>query len=120
MAGLEKSMHPPADLSPESSAWWWEIENSYELEPADYKLLVLACRAWDRATQARAALKKFGLTFTDKHLVVRPRPEILMERNSVALFAKLVRQMNLPVATPPNPLTVPVNHGALQQRRLNR
>jgi phage terminase small subunit len=86
---------PPKDLSQESAAYFLSITDEYELGLSDLKILTLACRQWDRAIEARDALKK-GATYKDNHGVIRPRPEVLMERNSIQLFAKLVRALNLP------------------------
>jgi phage terminase small subunit len=91
----DKFPPPPKGLRIETQGWWREITHTFVLESSHLKLLTLACRAWDRASTAREAIAKHGLSFTDKHGVARPRPEVVIERNSSILFARLVRELRL-------------------------
>jgi hypothetical protein len=49
----------------------------------------------DRREQARDALKKHGLTFTDAKGMVRQRPEICIERDSAMAFLRAMRTLRL-------------------------
>lgn len=63
-------------------------------------LLLLAAEAWDRHLQAREALKEHGTTFENKHGDVKPRPEIMIERDSRNAFMRAVRELNLSEESP--------------------
>jgi hypothetical protein len=54
-----------------------------------------ACEAHDRAEQSATDLKKEGLKYEDRFKQPRSRPEIAIERDSEALFAKLLKQIRL-------------------------
>jgi hypothetical protein len=69
--------------------------SEFELESSHLKLLEIAARAWDRVLEARESLAKNGVTFSDRHGVLRPRPEIVIERNSSILFARMLRELRL-------------------------
>jgi phage terminase small subunit len=77
--------------------------SDYELDAHHVRLLSLAGGAWDRCEQAREALAAFGLTFTDRHGGVKPRPEIAIERDSRIAFARLVRELDLDAEPGPEP-----------------
>lgn len=91
----EKNPSPPRDLSASSAAWWRNVVATYELEPHHVTLVTAAARALDRAESARQAIARNGATYRDKHGVRRPAPEVVIERNSVVLFARLLRELRL-------------------------
>ncbi len=97
MAPKSKIPKAPAHLRPESRRWWDEIVSEFCLEPHHLKVLQLACEAWDRACEAREALKRHGLTYADARGFPRPRPEAAIARDSAVCFARLVRELNLGV-----------------------
>lgn len=115
MTDATKFPPPPKGLQPETEIWWREVVREYVLEPSHLKLLTLACRAWDRQLEARAALKKNGLTFADRHGVLRSRPEIVIERNASVLFSRLLRELRLDAAPDEAEQRIPRN--AVQQQR---
>lgn len=53
-------------------------------------LLLLAAEAWDRHLEAREALREHGVSFVNKHGDVKPRPEIMIERDSRNAFMRAV------------------------------
>jgi phage terminase small subunit len=61
----------------------------------ELRILLVACETLDRREQAREALKKHGLTFTDSKGMVRQRPEICIERDCSAAFIRAVRALRL-------------------------
>jgi len=92
----------PAHLAPETRAWWREVVRDYQLDPHHLRLLQLACEAWDRCQQARAALTEHGVVYVDRFGAPRPRPEAAIERDSRLAFARLLRELDLDVS-PPTP-----------------
>jgi len=91
----EKLPTVPTGLSQETRAWWAQVVRDYELEGGHLKLLEMACRMLDRTKEARATLKKRGLTGKDKYGVARVHPCIVIERASALAFARLLRELNL-------------------------
>ena len=103
----------PAHLKAATRAWWLGVMAEYELEPHHVRLLTLAAESWDRCVQARQALAKEGLTYTDKLGYPHPRPEVAIERDARIAFVRLVREMDLDVAPPAAASRAP----ALNRRR---
>jgi P27 family predicted phage terminase small subunit len=103
---------PPKHLRAATRRWWSEIVAEYALEPHHLRLLTLAGEAWDRAQQARGALARHGLTYTDRHKAPRPRPEVSIERDSRIAFARMVRELGLDRAPAgeSRPGAIPANH----------
>lgn len=95
-----KQPEAPKHLRADSRKWFSAVVNTYELTDAELRLLRLACEAWDRTQQAREALAKHGLVITDRYGQARPRPEVAIERDSRAAFARLVAQLALPDEEP--------------------
>lgn len=94
---------PPAHLEAATKKWFSQVASDYELQAHHTRLLTLACEAWDRGQQARQALADAGsLTYTDEHGSVRARPEIAIEKDSRIGFARLLRELALDVAPPPD------------------
>jgi phage terminase small subunit len=93
----------PVHLAAETRAWVEGVVREYQLESHHLRLLQLAGEAWDRAQQARAALKKHGVTYTDRFGQPCARPEVAIERDSRTSFARLLRELQLDVEAPPDP-----------------
>jgi phage terminase small subunit len=91
----DKTPSPPAHLSKRMKKFWISIFDSKTLKPHETLIFVKACEAHDRAEQARRVLKREGLIFTDRFDQPRSRPEITIERDSRAAFAKLLAQIHL-------------------------
>jgi phage terminase small subunit len=94
--------------------WWQTVVGDYVLEDHHLRLLEAACSAWDRMTEARIALAEHGLTYQDARGMVRARPEVAIERDARIAFARLLRELDLDVAAPPEP------HGRPPLLRSNR
>jgi len=92
---------PPRHLRPLTRKWWLNVHETHELEPHHVRLLTLACEAFDRAGAAREIISSQGMTYIDRHGQPRARPEIAIERDSRIAFARLVRELDLDVATTP-------------------
>lgn len=91
---------PPAHLSPASARWFAGVLKDYELAPHHIRLLTLAAEAWDRCVEARIAIARHGLSFTDNKGCPRARPEVAIERDSRIAFARLIRELRLDIAEP--------------------
>jgi phage terminase small subunit len=82
--------------------WWVAVLEDYDLDRHHLHLLEAACGAWDRMKQARAAIDTNGLTFTDPTGSPKARPEVAIERDARVAFARLIRELDLDVAPPPD------------------
>jgi P27 family predicted phage terminase small subunit len=92
---------PPAHLTDATRAWWIEIARVHRLEQHQLHTLQAAAEAWDRKEQARAALDKHGLSYTDDRGMIRPRPEVSIERDSVIRYLRAMRELGLQTAPAP-------------------
>lgn len=90
-----KPPDPPAHLSKKMKEFWRGVFEIKTLQSHEVLILVKACECHDRAEQARRILKKQGLTFEDRFRQPRSRPEVAIERDNKALFAKLLGQIHL-------------------------
>jgi P27 family predicted phage terminase small subunit len=88
---------PPSHLSPVMQAWWTEVVANHELQPHQLFVLQCACEAFDAKEQARKTLLKLGTVYEDAKGTLKPRPETIIERDSRAAFARLVRELGLAV-----------------------
>src|SRR5687767_6248356 len=94
---------PPEHLSEAMRSWWIVVLEGYDLDDHHLRLLEAAADSWDRMVQARDALAEHGLTFTDDRGTPKARPEVAIERDSRIAFARLVRELDLDEAPPPEP-----------------
>ena len=85
----------PPHLRKLTQAWWEGVNAEYALEPHHIKLLTLAAKSWDRATQAREAIAEHGLTYTDRFSSPRKRPEVSIAESATIAFARLCRELDL-------------------------
>jgi len=85
----------PRHLSPKTRLWWASVLEAYDVGPHELHLLTLAGEALDRCTAARQAIAKHGLVYFDPKRGPRMRPEVVVERDSRAAFARLVAQLDL-------------------------
>jgi phage terminase small subunit len=97
---LNKTPKPPRHLSASTRKWFSSVVTEFVLEDFHLRLLELCCVAWDRAQSARRGIKKHGLTYKAVNGDIRPRPEVLIERNSMVTFARLLRELALDVPPP--------------------
>ena len=94
---------PPSYLSAAMMVWWESVVEDYDLDRHHLHLLEAACGAWDGMVEARAALTVSGVTFADQNGCPKTRPEVAIERDSRVAFARLVRELDLDEAPPPQP-----------------
>jgi phage terminase small subunit len=99
-----KVYRAPAHLRPLTRAWWRSVNADYELDDHHRLLLTAACEALDRAEEARLALLKEGSFFTDRHGARKVHPAVNVERDNHALFARILRELQLDTnQEPPRP-----------------
>jgi P27 family predicted phage terminase small subunit len=96
----------PSHLRAATRRWYEQVVTDYVLDDHHLHVLRLACEALDRAEQARAKLRRHGLTYDDRWGVPHARPEVQIERDSRAAFARLLRELDLD-AEPPSRTRAP-------------
>lgn len=84
----------PPDLGTAGAAYWKAVSSAYAVEPHHVALLEQACRALDRAEDARAAILRDGSTYSVKG-EPRAHPMITVERDSRRVFGYLSRLLAL-------------------------
>jgi len=94
---VAKQVRPkaPEHLRAPTRRWWDSVVADFEMDPHHLRLLTLAGESWDRCAQAREALKRNGITFSDRFGQPKVRPEVAIERDSRIAFARLLRELNL-------------------------
>jgi P27 family predicted phage terminase small subunit len=97
-----KRQGAPQHLSQPSQAWWLSIAEEFALESHHERLLTAACEAWDRCQQARLTVEAEGLTFVGRDSSIKPHPAVAIERDSRALFGRLIHQLGLDKVSEPN------------------
>jgi hypothetical protein len=96
---LTKSQAPQY-LRAETRKWFDSVVNEYELQPHHVRLLIKCAGAYDRSEEAREAIAKHGLCYTDRFGSPRARPECAIERDSRLAFARLLRELDIDVVGP--------------------
>jgi phage terminase small subunit len=81
-------------------SWWRSVLADYEFGDHHLKILEAAADAWDRLTAARDILLREGLTVPGKD-GPKAHPAVAIERDARAAFARLVRELDLDGAAPP-------------------
>src|SRR5262245_26780382 len=85
--GKQKRTKAPKDLRAATKRWFEHVCDEYELEDHHLMILILAVEAWDRHLDAREGLQEHGTTFVNpKTGDIKPRPEIMIERDSRNAF----------------------------------
>ena len=87
-------------LSLPTRKWFNAVNREYGLEEHHKRLLLMCCQAWDRAESARQKLKDDGLFFTDRFEQEREHPAAKTERDSMIVFARLLRELGLDLESP--------------------
>jgi len=96
-----KTVKAPAHLTAETGAWWLHVHGDFDLEPHHSRLLTLAAEAWDRCGQAREIIDRDGLVVVTADGGLKQHPAVSIERDSRLAFARLLRELDLDAATPP-------------------
>lgn len=97
---VPRRVHPiptvPRGLAGKARLWFAETAKNFVFESHMVPLLTAAAWAMQRAEQARAILGKEGIMVKDAFGKPIPNPAVVIERTSAQLFAKLLRQLDLP------------------------
>ena len=92
-------MKPPTHLSKETREWWRKIEKSWTLDDAAYILLKTALEAYDEMHQAKAILKKEGVTIKTK-TNIKKHPALEMLKVARSQFLASWRMLNFGIEPP--------------------
>jgi len=92
----------PAHLSKESKTLWKKTVEKFALDDHHYPILAAALGAIDRSEQARKILDAEGLVATDRFGQKKAHPMTLVERDSRALAARLLRELGLDLSSNDN------------------
>jgi len=74
---------PPTGLSAPMRAWWSTVADDYDLQAHHLHLLGLACRAWDRADEARKILNAEGIVTHNRYGSAVAHPAVAIERDAL-------------------------------------
>jgi P27 family predicted phage terminase small subunit len=88
---------PPTGLSKTSQALWRTLVADWDDfdEICPQVALKLTLEALDRLTQAQTRIEKDGLTFTDRHGVIRSHPLLAVERDCRAAIIRGLKALGL-------------------------
>lgn len=103
MAEAKQPPKAPAHLSASSKRWYREVAGDYDLQSHHLRLLQAAAEAWDRLQEARATLKRDGITTVDRYGAAKAHPCIAIERDARIAFARLLRELDLDAEPLPDP-----------------
>ncbi|HEV2005531.1 MAG TPA: P27 family phage terminase small subunit [Candidatus Limnocylindrales bacterium] len=90
----------PGHLRPATAEWWDLLVDEFRFAEQDYPILEGACSAWDRAVEAREAIARDGLVTLDRFGSPKVHPAASAERESLLVFARLLRELGLDLAPP--------------------
>jgi phage terminase small subunit len=112
-----RRLKPPRGLLPTTRRWFDEVVERWELEPHHVRLLALACQSWDESQRAAAIVLAEGLIVTMPSGAKRPNPACRVAHEARALFARLLRELDLDVTVPAESLRPPVLRSVAGRRR---
>ena len=101
----------PKHLRKETKVFWCSVVRDFHMEPHHTRVLTHACETWDRVVEAREAVASTGPFFKNRHGEIKPHPGLAVERDGRALFARLIRELNLDVDSPAEPYSRPPRLG---------
>lgn len=90
----------PMHLSRSARDFYRSVSRTYVLEEHHLRILESALSAWDRMNQAREIVEKEGIVAFDRAGRPIVHPAVIIERDSRAAFARLIRQLDLDVEPP--------------------
>jgi len=100
-AAILPALVAPKHLRAAGKRLFERTAETYLLEDEHHRaVLVLACEMRDRSELARAVVEKEGLTYVDKAGLIRPRPEVQVQRESATLCLRALRELGLDVREP--------------------
>jgi len=87
----------PSHLGSASRAWLASVLDDVgdDISETEYRLLIKAAEAHDRADTARRRVQRDGIVVADRFDQLKPHPAVAIERDARAGFARIVRQLGL-------------------------
>lgn len=86
----------PRHLQKPGKKFWRETLRAFSLEdPHELELLSQACQCLDRIAAARKDIATTGAVILDRFKQPKESPSIKIERDSMVLFSRLVRELGL-------------------------
>lgn len=86
----------PKGLKPGARRFWLDTQAQYAIvDPAGVELLGVAARALGRLEGAAEVLDREGTVFKDKAGQLKPRPEVIIERDARSGFLAALRALQL-------------------------
>lgn len=99
-AVLPTGPRPPKHLRAETRRWWLAVVTEWTLEEHHVRLLTLAARSWDEAEAAQELIRTEGLIVKQPSGALRPHPAVRVGQEARAMFARLLRELDLDVDPP--------------------
>jgi phage terminase small subunit len=101
MKTKKKADRAPRDLGAPGRSLWSQLAKAYNLDDEHGRaVLLLACRAQDRAESCRAAIEADGgPSVKDRFGQTKPHPLLAAERDARAQVLQALRQLSLPIPT---------------------
>lgn len=90
----------PRHLRAATRRWWLDVCRRWVLEEHHVRLLTHAGEVWDRGVEARAQIKRDGLTVPTKSGGPRLHPCVRLEVECRTQFARLIRELDLDLEAP--------------------
>lgn len=92
---------PPQHFSPEMKAWWTFYVSEFELDPSEQQVLEAMGDVWLEYLGLRDSLKAAAsFTFLDRFGCPRERPELNAMNRCRVTYARLRRELRLPIEEP--------------------
>jgi len=86
----------PSHLSAEAATYWEKLRLEWHIEDeAGLLILQTSMEAFDRMRAAQAKILEDGITVLDRFGQQKPNPACVIERDSRAAFANLIRQLGI-------------------------
>jgi P27 family predicted phage terminase small subunit len=85
---------PPDHLSAEMQHWWRQVVADFDMSSHHLHVLLCACDAFDRMTEAREILREEGLTVVTAN-GTKVHPCVGVERDSRNALMRAIRELDL-------------------------
>jgi len=94
-------MKPPKELKASGRRFWRKVNSDFDLvEFHHFELLRQSCFCLDRIETAQKEVEKDGKAFIqDRFGQLREHPALKVEKDNRILFARLLRELGLDIAT---------------------
>jgi phage terminase small subunit len=89
-----------AKLKAPTKKWVKRVQSTWDLNEHHDRLLVLAGQAWDRAQDAKDIVDTTGVIVKDRFNQDKQNPAVEIERQSMVVFARLLRELGLDLEKP--------------------